>query len=111
MMPSTTRLTAAGSSPALGCKCGPAAEGACCAATFAAAKTATVTIKPKQGAVRSIISSPGNYLLAKTTTFVISALASWQDFPLHKPESGDEWPPVCLKTLIGFEPPFSVGRW
>src|SRR5439155_26674604 len=47
MMPSTTRLTAA-SPPALGCKCGPAEEGACCAATFAAAKTATVTIKPKR---------------------------------------------------------------
>jgi hypothetical protein len=57
-----------------------------------------VTIKPKQGAVQSIISSPGNYLLAKTTTYVISARTSWQDFPLHKPESGGEWPPVCFEN-------------
>jgi len=68
MMPSTTRLTAAASPPALGCKCSPAAEGACCAAAFAAAKTATVTIRPKRVAVRCTISSPGNYLFMKTTT-------------------------------------------
>ena len=57
MMPSTTRLTAASSSPASGCKCGPAAEGACCAITFATAKAVTVTVTPKQVAMRCIIFS------------------------------------------------------
>src|SRR5438094_10571749 len=61
-MPSTTRLTVAAWPPASGCKCGPAAEGARCAATVAAAKSATVTIKPKRVAERCIISFPGNYL-------------------------------------------------
>src|SRR4030095_6332795 len=105
MMPSTTRLTAAASPPALGCKCGPAAEGACCAATFAAAKTATVTIRPKRVVVRCIISSPDNYLLAKTTTDVISPGHLGKTSHVHKPESGGEWPPVCLRTMIGFGTP------
>jgi len=79
MMPSTTRLTAASSLAALGGKFGPAAEGGCCASTFAATKTATMRIKPKRVAMRCIISSLGNCLFAKTTTCNF-ARTSWQDF-------------------------------
>src|SRR5438309_8031216 len=99
MMPSTTRLTAA-SPPALGCKCGPAEEGACCAATFAAAKTATVTIKPKRVAVRckSLLQA---IICLRKRRLVISLGHLGKTFHVHEPESGGEWPPVCLRTMIG----------
>ena len=58
---------------------GPAAEGGCCASTFAATKTPTVRIKPKRVAMRCITSSPDNCLFAKTTTCNF-AWTSWQDF-------------------------------
>jgi hypothetical protein len=90
MMPSTIRLTAAASPPALGCKSGPAAEGASCAATFTAAKTATVTIRPKRVALRCTISSPGNYLLAKTTTDVISPGHLGKTFHVHGSAQGTQ---------------------
>ena len=108
-MPSTIRLTAAASPPALGCKCGPEAEGACCATMFAAAKTATVTIKTKQVAIRYNLLQAT--ICLRKRRLVISREHFGKTFHLHEPESGGEWPPVCLRTMIGRVWDISPNRW
>src|ERR1700757_4186974 len=81
MMPSTTRLTTAASPPALGCKLGSVAEGACCAATFAAAKSATETIRPKRVAVRwhNLFSSQLSERLATASVASVTAQGDFID--------------------------------
>ena len=97
-MPSTTRPTTASSPPALGSKCGPAA-GASCAATFAAAKTATAMMSPKRVAVRCIISSPDNCLLTKTTKMLTRSPRATSLEPASKKTFGPKNSLRCLKPM------------